>query len=70
MLARRATTVAQGRGRFQGPGKSPAGGTEELIGRIDKDQGTGLDQALIHLHEALHRRQARHSGEPDVFGEL
>ena len=46
------------------------GGTEELISRIDKDEGTGLDQALIRLHEALHRRQARHSGEPDVFGEL
>ena len=46
------------------------GGTEELISRIDEGEGTGLDQILIRLHEALHHGHARRSGEPDAFGEL
>ena len=45
-------------------------GADELISRIDEGEGTGLDQVLIRLHEALHRSHARRSGEPDVFGEL
>ena len=46
------------------------GGAEELISRIDEGEGTGLDQVIIRLHEALHRSHARRSGEPDAFGEL
>ena len=46
------------------------GGVNELIDRIDEGESGSLERLLASLHEALHRRQAHHSGGDDPLGEM
>jgi hypothetical protein len=46
------------------------GGVNEFIGHVEEGESGTAERLLARLHEALHHRQAHHTGQDDPFGEM
>jgi hypothetical protein len=46
------------------------GGVEAIADRIEEDEAGGIERTLVRVHEALHRREAHHSGGTEPLGEM
>lgn len=45
-------------------------GSDEFIDHIEEGASGTPERLLARLHEALHQRQAHHTGRDDPFGEM
>ena len=45
-------------------------GSDEFIDHIEEGASGAPERLLARLHEALHHRQAHHTGQDDPFGEM
>jgi len=45
-------------------------GFDEFIDHVEEGASSTPERLLARLHEALHHRQAHHTGQDDPFGEM